>query len=251
MAASQDQSGKKSLTRKLTRQDLEILASYVSRDQAQRYWAYLATIGETYAALAPGVMLSADETAGCGRQFYWTQFRSTLRSPANKKRLQNYGTALMQADFDERAGFLKHDDRQSALHLPAARIYAQHKRALSTNEYWTPVSILKPFFDGPFINHRVGQTIWEELLQLIDIYQEQSTIAEICSAVAMFKARLYWLAKVDARALDERIINWLDLDIMPALTAVAIDAHSLFESAPDNNSQAEKPAPGSGKDKAR
>ena len=65
MAASQDQSGKKSLTRKLTRQDLEILASYVSRDQAQRYWAYLATIGETYAALAPGNFTGPSSAALC------------------------------------------------------------------------------------------------------------------------------------------------------------------------------------------
>ncbi len=229
MTASQDQSGKKIASRNITRQDMEILENYVSRNQAQRYWAYLATIGETYARLAPGVVLTADEAASHGRQFYWTQYRNTLRSLHVKQRMQSYGAALMQADFQERAGFLKHDDRKSALHLPAARIYAQHKRVLSVNEYWTPASILKPFFDGPYINHRVGQSIWEEFLQLIDIYQAQSTSVEIFSAVALFKSRLYWLEKVDSRALDDRLNNWLEFDIMPALMAVAIDAHRLLE----------------------
>lgn len=229
MTASQYQSGKKIGSRNITRQDMEILENYVSRNQAQRYWAYLANLGEAYARLAPGVVLTADEAAIHGRQFYWTQYRSTLRSLHVKKRRQIYSAALMQADFQDRAGFLKHDDRQSALHLPAARIYAQHKRALSVDEYWTPASILKPFFDGPYINHRIGQSIWQEFLQLIQIYQEQSTIVEILCAVALFKSRLYWMEKIDSRALDDRLINWLELDITPALTAVAIDAPRLRE----------------------
>ncbi len=86
------------------------------------------------------------------------------------------------------------------------------------------MQILQPFYDSPDPNINVAQKIWNSFIDMADIYAEQTTVAEILSSISLFQAHLFWLAKQDPRALNKRVLNWIEEDILPVMMAAATDA---------------------------
>ena len=86
------------------------------------------------------------------------------------------------------------------------------------------MQILQPFYDSPNPNINVAQKIWDAFIEMADIYAEQTTLAEILGSISLFQAHLFWLAKQDPRALNGRVLNWIEQDILPVMMAAATDA---------------------------
>ena len=211
------------MIRKFTQQDIDILQTYQERGQCNRYWNYLANIGERYAALAPGVIFEKDDDLAPLHHFYWTQYRSKGNNKPNKSERREFGHALMKADLAQRSVLLQAGGRLAALHLSASHIYLQHKRVLRDRYVWTPLEMLAPFYDNANPNINVAQKMWDVFIEMADIYAEQASKSEALNAVALFKSHLFWLARQDSRALNEKVIDWIDMSILPVMMAVAID----------------------------
>jgi hypothetical protein len=226
------------MIRKYTQQDLDILQSYQKKGQCKRYWNYLANMGERYAALAPGVLFEDEDGLAPPHHFYWTQYRSGRNNTASKTECLQFGQALMKADLAQRSVLLLAGGREAAMHLSASHIYLQHKRVLRHISGWTPMAILQPFYDSNNPNINVAQKIWDGFVDMADIYAEQTTQAETLGAISIFQAQLFWLAKQDPRALDEKVRSWIERDILPVMLAVATDGGAdggAAEPLPDGN----------------
>lgn len=227
------------MMRKFTQQDIDILQTYLEKGQCNRYWNYLANMGERYAALAPGVVFEEDDELAPAHHFYWTQYCRGQKRKKGKEEQRQFGLALMRADFAQRTVLLKAGGRLAALHLSASHIYLQHKRVLRDSCSWSPIEILEPFYDSGNPNIGVAQKIWNAFVDMADIYAEETTKSETMGALALFKAHLFWLAKQDPRALNRKVLDWIDNDILPVMMAVAIDADT--DSYDDNSESNDSP----------
>lgn len=212
------------MLRKLTQQDIDILQTYQIKGQCDRYWKYLANLGERYAALSPGVVFDENDDDAPLRHFYWTQYRSASGGKPDNIERSRFGHALMRVDIAQRSVLLQAGEKKAALHLSVSHIYLQHKRVLRHKNSWTPMQILQPFNDSPNPNINVAQKIWDSFIEMADIYADQTTLAEILGSISLFQAHLFWLAKQDPRALNERVMRWIELDILPVMMAAAMDA---------------------------
>ena len=217
------------MIRNFTQQDLDILQAYQDKGQSSRYWNYLVNMGERYAELAPGVIFEKDDELAPLHHFYWTQYRKKNSSKPRKTERREFGYELMKADLAQRTVLLQAGERLAALHLSASHIYLQHKRVMGELYSWTPLEILEPFFDNDNPNISIAQKIWDVFIDMTDIYSREASRSETLNAVALFKAHLFWMAKQDPRALNRKVINWINENILPVMMAVAID----FELEPE------------------
>lgn len=214
------------MLRKLTQQDIDILQTYLLRGQCDRYWKYLANLGDRYAAMSPGVVFDEDDDDAPLRHFYWTQYRTGNGiEPSTDERVE-FGHALMRVDIAQRSVLLQAGEKKAALYLSASHIYLQHKRVLRDKNCWMPMQILQPFYDSPSPNINLAQKIWDLFVDMADIYPEHTTSAETLAAISLFQAHLFWLAKQDIRSHDKRVLRWIEEDILPVMMAAATDADS-------------------------
>ena len=221
------------MLRKLTQQDIDILQTYQIKGQCDRYWKYLANLGERYAALSPGVVFDENDDGAPLRHFYWTQYRGANGEKPDNNERSRFGHALMRVDIAQRSVVLQAGEKKSALHLSASHIYHQHKCVLRYRNCWTPMRILQPFYDSPNPNVNIAQKIWDSFVDMADIYAEQTTLSEILGSISLFQAHLFWLAKQDPRALNQRVMHWIESDILPVMMAAATDADTDPDSSPD------------------
>ncbi len=222
------------MIRNFTQQDVDILQAYLEKGLCNRYWNYLANIGERYAALAPGVSFDDDDDLAPSHHFYWTQYRSGKNSKSKKTERHEFGQALMKADLAQRKVLLQAGERLAALHLSASHIYLQHRRVLNNFYGWRPMEMLAPFYESANPNINIAQAIWDAFIDMADIFAQEASKSETLSTVALFKSHLFWLSQQDSRALNGKVLDWIELDILPVMMEVAIDDE--FD-ADDRNSE--------------
>ena len=211
------------MIRNFTQQDVDILQAYLEKGQCNRYWNYLANIGERYAALAPGVSFDDDDDLAPSHHFYWTQYRSGKNSKSEKTERHEFGQSLMKADLAQRKVLLQAGERLAALHLSASHIYLQHRRVFNNFYGWRPMEMLAPFYESANPNINIAQAIWDAFIDMADIFSQEASKSETLSAVALFKSHLFWLSQQDSRALNGKVLDWIELDILPVMMEVAID----------------------------
>lgn len=128
---------------RLNEQDLEVLRDYASKGNRELYWNYLAQKdgADGYGLLALGVVRNDNMPGAVANAFANAEAqRADVR--LSERGWNAFGVDLMERDFKLREEYLKNNQPDLALNLPAKDVMGVHDRAFLNAEIpvnaWTP-----------------------------------------------------------------------------------------------------------------